>query len=63
MSKTSRILFVAVAVTGFAVVLALGAEKPGNSEVELKTVKYDALKAAVREQRGKIVVVDIWGVT
>jgi len=30
--------------------------------VELQPVKYDQLVAAVRAQRGKVVVVDVWGV-
>jgi thiol-disulfide isomerase/thioredoxin len=34
--------------------------KTATPDVELKTVKYDALKAAVRAQHGKVVVVDIW---
>ena len=33
-------------------------QKPG---VEIKVVNYDGLKKAVRDQRGKVVVVDFWG--
>jgi thiol-disulfide isomerase/thioredoxin len=55
----SRVLLLAT-VFGVAVALVRGGEKPAPAKVELKTVKYDALKAAVREQRGKVVVVDIW---
>jgi hypothetical protein len=61
MSAIARLLLLAVAAAGFVAVLAPGGEKPVSAKVELKTVKYDALKAAVREQRGKVVVVDIWG--
>ncbi len=37
---------------------ALTQSKPG---IELKVVTYDALKKAVRDQRGKVVLVDFWG--
>jgi len=33
-------------------------EKPG---VEMKAVKYNGLTEAVRAQRGKVVVVEVWG--
>jgi len=33
-------------------------QKPG---VDLKVVKYEGLKKAVRDQRGKVVLVDFWG--
>jgi hypothetical protein len=32
----------------------------GSEPVELKVVKYDALEAAVRAQKGKVLVVDVW---
>ena len=34
--------------------------KPSAGEVEIKAVKYPELCAAVRAQRGKVVVVDVW---
>src|SRR5690349_12369082 len=34
--------------------------KPNDAAVTLAVVKYDQLTAAIKEQRGKIVVVDIW---
>jgi thiol-disulfide isomerase/thioredoxin len=34
---------------------------PSNSDIRLDVVKYDTLTAAVRKQRGKVVVVDFWG--
>jgi hypothetical protein len=34
---------------------------PAPSGVELKSVKYKDLTEAVKGQRGKVVVVDIWG--
>lgn len=40
--------------------LALLGAGPASSEVKLELVKYDALTAAVRKQRGKVVVVDFW---
>ena len=55
-----------ISVTSFGIlVLLLPAtawtqQKPG---VEIKVVNYDGLKKGVREQRGKVVVVDFWGVT
>jgi hypothetical protein len=33
-------------------------QKPG---IDLKVVNYDGLTKAVREQRGKVVLVDFWG--
>jgi hypothetical protein len=59
MSRTNRILLFAAA-AAFAAA-APADEKPPAAEVELKPAKYDALKAAVRAQRGKVVVVDFWG--
>ena len=38
----------------------LAPEQPSGA-VELKDVKYQALCEAVRAQRGKVVVVDLWG--
>jgi hypothetical protein len=35
--------------------------KTANSPVMLKTVKYAGLADAVAQQRGKVVVVDLWG--
>jgi len=58
--SVSRILLFAGVALGVAA-LAPDGEKAAAPPVELKPVKYDALKAAVREQRGKVVVVDIWG--
>ncbi len=36
------------------------AEPVPEAKIELKAVKYDELTAAIREQSGKVVVVDIW---
>jgi hypothetical protein len=58
MSRTNRILLLAAAAALAAP--AVADDKPAAAEVELKSVKYDALKAAVRAQRGKVVVVDVW---
>ena len=33
-------------------------EKP--APIELKVVKYDALEEAVRAQKGRVLVVDVW---
>jgi len=47
---------------GFLAILvpgnALTQQKPG---VDIKVINYDGLKKAVRDQRGKVVVVDFWG--
>ncbi len=32
-----------------------------DAAIELTTVKYDALKAAIQAHKGKIVVLDVWG--
>jgi hypothetical protein len=37
---------------------ALTQQKPA---IEIKVVNHDALKKAVRDQRGKVVLVDFWG--
>lgn len=37
------------------------AAKPNDTPVEIKLVKYDQLKEAVKAHKGKIVVVDVWG--
>ena len=53
-----------ISITGFGILTLLlpanawTQKKPG---VEIKVVNYDGLKKAVREQRGKVVVVDFWG--
>jgi hypothetical protein len=53
---------VAITVCGILALLLPGnartQQKPG---VEIKVVTYDGLKKAVRDQRGKVVVVDFWG--
>ena len=33
-----------------------------SGEIDLKVVKYDQLVEAVKAQRGKVVVVDVWSV-
>lgn len=35
-------------------------KKPAAREVELKSITLDALTAAIKEHRGKVVVVDVW---
>jgi hypothetical protein len=40
---------------------ATSSAPPNDAEtIELKVVKYDELETAVRAEKGKIVVVDIW---
>jgi thiol-disulfide isomerase/thioredoxin len=60
MSASCRVLLLAVAIVGCAVVLALAEEKSQEPTVELKSIKYDELKALIRANRGKVVVVDLW---
>lgn len=43
------------------IVVLCTAPGPYPSDVKLELVKYDGLTAAVRKQRGKVVVVDFWG--
>ncbi len=64
MSMTAR-MAAGVLLAGFAGWFALvpadaGAPTNGSS-VELKVVKYRDLVQAVRDQRGKVVVIDVWG--
>lgn len=40
---------------------AATAGPPSNGEVQVKTIEYADLVKAVRAQRGKVVVVDLWG--
>jgi hypothetical protein len=47
---------------GWFVFASAPAAPPAPSGVELKAVKYRELTRAIRAQRGKVVVVDIWGV-
>ncbi len=44
-----------------ALILPGNALTQGKQGIELKVVTYDGLKKAVRDQRGKVVVVDFWG--
>jgi len=45
----------------FVLIVGRGtAEPPGGGAVELKDVKYNGLVEAVKAQRGKVVVVDVW---
>ena len=37
-----------------------GAQQPSGGKVELKVVKYDELGDIIRQNRGKVVVVDFW---
>jgi hypothetical protein len=62
MTTANRFLLLAAAATALAALAAPADDTPPAADVELKPVKYDALKAAVRAQRGKVVVVDVWGV-
>jgi thiol-disulfide isomerase/thioredoxin len=60
MSQLSRILLLPAAAVVFAAFAASAQEQPAAPKVELRAVKYDALKALIRSQRGKVVVVDVW---
>lgn len=40
---------------------ARSAPNEQKAVVELKVVKYNGLQEAVKAQRGKVVVVDVWG--
>jgi thiol-disulfide isomerase/thioredoxin len=37
------------------------AAKPNDAPIQIQSVKYDQLKEALKAQKGKIVVVDVWG--
>jgi thiol-disulfide isomerase/thioredoxin len=62
MSTTARIA-VGIFMMVFAgwLVFASAAAAPPDGTVELKTIKYPDLVKAVRSQRGKVIVVDLWG--
>ncbi len=50
-----------VVFAGWFVLISPGAAAPsGETAVELKVVKYADLVKAVRAQRGKVVVIDVW---
>lgn len=52
-----------VLLSGIVLVLLAGQAAPQEKGggVELQTVKYDAVKDAVLKNRGKVVLVDVWG--
>jgi hypothetical protein len=51
-------------VLGFLALIAQpGQAQNSPDDVTLNVVKYDGLKAEVLKQRGKVVLVDIWGIT
>jgi thiol-disulfide isomerase/thioredoxin len=49
----------------FVLIVESGAAQPaaGQGAIELKDVKYSGLVEAVKAQRGKVVVVDVWATT
>jgi hypothetical protein len=57
----SRILLITLAVSAVCI---KGQARPPRPDpvVELKAVKYAGLVEAVRARRGRVVVVDVWGV-
>jgi thiol-disulfide isomerase/thioredoxin len=63
MSTTARIAagFFAMVFAAWLVFTSAGAAPPPDGTVELKTIKYADLVKAVRDQRGKVIVVDLWG--
>ncbi len=54
-------LTTAFAAIGLLAALPLAAQDKTAPAVTLKTVKYAGLADAVVQQRGKVVVVDLWG--
>jgi thiol-disulfide isomerase/thioredoxin len=63
MSRAARIaegILMMVFAAWFAFTTA-NADPPAGGEVEVQTIKYGDLVKAVRDQRGKVVVVDLWG--
>jgi len=56
--------FLIVSAVWFVIVMVPKPAWPAPGEpkaVELKVVKYTGLQEAVKAQRGKVVVVDVWG--
>jgi thiol-disulfide isomerase/thioredoxin len=49
-----------IAVVVAVVLFVCAPAPPAEKSVELKTVKYRDLVKAVREQRGKVVIIDVW---
>lgn len=43
--------------------LVNAADKPAGAKVDVKVVKLDPLKDLIRQQKGKVVVVDFWADT
>jgi hypothetical protein len=52
-----RLSLLALAALGVALV---GADKTDDAKVELRVAKYDEMGQAIRDLKGKIVVVDFW---
>ena len=50
---------------GFSLADAVPAAQPPaeNAKVGVRVVKYDALKEAVKQSHGKVLVVDVWSTT
>ena len=56
-------LFVLVLATSMGIHACTAQTPPAPSgEIDLKVVKYDQLVEAIKAQRGKVVVVDVWSV-
>jgi len=57
--------FLLIGLAGFVLNMERGRAEPSSAPdklgVEMKAVKYNGLTEAVRAQRGKVVVVEIWG--
>ena len=59
MNARQRVLIIVAAALVCCGVTSAAPPNDGDS-VELKVVKYDELESAVRAEKGKIVVIDIW---
>lgn len=63
MSRNSRIALAVFTMVfaGWFVFTTADASTPPASNVQLKTIQYTDLVKAVRAERGKVIVVDLWG--
>ena len=41
--------------------LPVAAQNKANAKVALKSVKYDGLAETITQNRGKVILVDLWG--
>jgi thiol-disulfide isomerase/thioredoxin len=60
-ARIAVVALLVVSVASFVLISPDAAAQSGEKGIELKSVKYADLVQAIRAQRGKVIVVDLWG--